>query len=149
VFGPWDEGTTVRLPQTGLPGGFANVFVMYLTDITGHSWSECDEPESITLLGRPATLCVWGNDVMPPGLDYEHLIVEAYGYYVPYEHGKLAVSVVLNGQLKPDAGPECFFTPPPGFRGGAFVPPESCLNRTYDPEVKATAFDIFETLRGP
>jgi hypothetical protein len=55
----------------------------------------------------------------------------------------------LHGRLKTDAGPECFFTPPAGFRGGAFVPPESCMNRSYDPEGKATAFDIFETLLGP
>jgi len=148
-FGPWDEGTSITLPQAGLLGA-ARVSLLYLTTAVEYSWSECDEPESVTLLGRPATLCVWENDVVPLGQsEYRRLIVEAYGYHVPYDHNRLAVSVVLHARFRSDAGPECFLTPPPGFVGGAPVPPEHCLDHTYDPEVKATAFRILDTLRGP
>jgi hypothetical protein len=137
------------LPQAALVDA-AQVSLLYLTTAVEDTFCQCEEPESVTLLGRPATLCVWRDDVVPLGLtEYSRLIVEAYGYYVPYDHSRLAVSVILNAQFKSDAAPECFLTPPPSFVGGAPVPPEHCLDHTYDPEAKAMAFRILETLRGP
>jgi hypothetical protein len=147
---PWEEGATITLPQAGVLGA-AQVSLLYITTAVEDTFCQCEEPESVTLLGRPATLCVWQNDdVVPLGLaEYRRLIVEAYGYYVPYDHSRLAVSVVLHARFKSDAGPECFLTPPPGFVGGKPVPPEHCLDQTYDPAVKAMAFRILDTLRGP
>jgi hypothetical protein len=145
---PWYAGTVMTLLQDGSLDE-AVVAVGYVTNYTGDPWFECEKPQPVELLGHAGKLCVWENGVIPAGLVHTPLIVEGYAYFVPYGYYSLEVIIILHGQLKPDAGPECFFTPPPGFRGGAFVPPESCMNRSYDPEVKATAFDIFDTLRGP
>jgi hypothetical protein len=145
---PWYAQTGITLPQEGSLDA-AHVAVSYVTNYTGGPWFECDKPESVELLGHAGKLCVWGSGADPVGSGHTPLIIEAYAFYVPYDHYSLEVMVILYGRLKPDAGPECFFTPPAGFRGGAFVPPESCMNRSYDPEVKSTAFDIFATLRGP
>ena len=145
---PWYAQTGITFPQAGSLDA-ARVSVSYLTNPLTDLWSECDKPESISLLGHAAKLCVWENGVLPEGGDHRPWIVEAYGYYIPYGDYSLAVTIILLDLLRPDAGPECFFTPPAGFRGGAFVPPESCMSHSYDPEAKAAAFDIFETLRGP
>lgn len=147
-FRPWDEGTTITLPQAGLPGA-AQVSILYLTTIVEYTWSECDDPETVTMLGRPATLCVSRNQQVAISEHSYPPVIEAWGYYIPYDHAKLAVGVILWAQMRPDAGPECFPTPPPGYVGEALLPPEHCVEGTYDPEVKATAFRILETLRAP